>query len=82
MSLKKRLDKLEPVIEERRIKRLAAVHYQMQVGEGLLRAYNGLPAAEYARAEAVLLGHLYEVLQDAFGDGWRGRLWLSPLSEA
>ncbi len=79
MSLKKRLDKLEPVIKERRIKRLAALGYQIEVTEGLLRLYKGLPAGDYARAEAVLLGHLQEVLQDAFGDNWQRHLWLAPL---
>jgi hypothetical protein len=76
MSLAKRLAKLEPVIAERRIKRLAALGYQEQVIIGLLRLHEGLPAGEYARAEAVLLGHLQEVLQDAFGAGWQQYLWI------
>jgi hypothetical protein len=54
MSLKRRVDKLEPVIEGQRIKRLAALGYQIEVAEGLLRLYHGLDAAEYARAETVL----------------------------
>ncbi len=81
MSLKRRLEKLEPVIKGQRIKRLAALGYQIEVAEGLLRLYHGLDAAEYARAETVLLGHLREVLQDAFGVGWQQHLWLTPLSE-
>ncbi len=81
MSLQKRLDKLEPVIEGRRVKRLAALGYQIEVAEGLLRLHRGLDAAEYARAETVLLGHLHEVLQDAHGSDWQQHLWLSPLSE-
>jgi hypothetical protein len=77
MTLKRRLDKLEPVIEAWHVKRLVALVCQEQVMEGLIRLYNALPAADYARAEAALVGHLREVLQDAFGDSWARYLWIA-----
>jgi hypothetical protein len=80
-TLKRRLDKIEPLIRERQAKRLAALLFQLEIAEGLLRLRAGLDAEVYAEAEEVFLSHLAEVLEEAYGAGWERYLWITPLSE-
>ncbi len=80
MKLKNRLDKLEPLIRERQIKQAAAALFQLEIAEGLLNLHKGLSATDYGGVEKVLLEHLHEVLQDAYGYSWRKHLWIESLS--